>query len=66
MDTLLSIVCVVSGMIVTCKPELVWEIQHFFSVKNGEPTEIYLKVMRGVGILMIAFGVTAFRFSAFR
>mgnify|MGYP001530108644 CR=1 FL=1 len=66
MDTLLSIVCVVSGMIVTRKPELVWEIQHFFSVKNGESTEIYLKVMRGVGILMIAFGVTAFRFSAFR
>jgi metal ABC transporter, nickel uptake transporter family, permease protein cbiQ len=32
------------------KPELLWKIEHFFSVKGGEPTDLYLGLMRVAGV----------------
>lgn len=28
------------------KPGLLWRIEHVFTVKDGEPTELYLALMR--------------------
>ena len=41
-------VIIVSAMIF--KPELLWKIEHFFSVKGGEPTDLYLGLMRVAGV----------------
>ena len=30
------------GILMLFKPELLWKIEHMFTVKNGEPTELYL------------------------
>lgn len=31
---------------VVIKPGLLWRIEHVFTVKDGEPTELYLALMR--------------------
>lgn len=33
------------------KPELLWKIEHLFSVKGGEPTDFYLSMMRIGGVV---------------
>lgn len=35
------------------KPELLWKIEHFFSVKGGEPTDLYLGLMRVAGVFFL-------------
>lgn len=40
---------------VVIKPGLLWRIEHVFTVKDGEPTELYLALMRlGGGFFIIA------------
>lgn len=63
MNILLSIICVIAGVILTRKPTLVWEIQQFLAVKDGEPRERYLRMVRFVGTIAIVFGVVAFRYA---
>lgn len=48
----------VFGLLLLIRPELVWKLDHFLSVKNGEPTELYLAVARisGLVFLLIAIG----------
>lgn len=43
---LLSIVMIVN-------PKVLWKIEHFFSVKNGEPTDLYIAFMRIGGIFFM-------------
>ena len=52
----------VLGLFMLLKPELLWKIEHFFSVKGGEPTDFYLAMMRvgGVFFALIAVGVGIF------
>ena len=52
----------VLGLFMLLKPELLWKIEHFFSVKGGEPTDFYLAMMRvgGVFFTLIAVGVGIF------
>lgn len=35
------------------KPEVLWKIEHIFTVKNGEPTELYMAFTRIVGVLLV-------------
>ena len=43
------------GVAMVIKPELLWRIEHIFTVKDGEPTELYLALMRlGGGFFIIA------------
>lgn len=45
---------------VVIKPGLLWRIEHVFTVKDGEPTELYLALMRlGRGLFHLAAIVCA-------
>ena len=48
-----------SGLGAFCllKPEIVWEFQHLWTVKGGEPTDCYLVTTRIAGIICIVAGV---------
>ncbi|WP_298035524.1 DUF6199 family natural product biosynthesis protein [uncultured Dysosmobacter sp.] len=59
MTILLSIFCIAAGMMMAWRPERVWEFQHVLSVKNGEPTNLFLAVCRICGTFVICFGVAA-------
>ena len=50
------------GLAMLFKPEFLWKVEHFFSVKGGEPTELYLQMMRlgGVIFTLIAVGAGIF------
>ena len=34
-----------------------WKIEHFLEVKGGEPTDLYLAVMRVMGTFLLIFSV---------
>ena len=38
-------------------PELMWRIEHFFTVKNGEPTEFYITSMRLMGTFFLVCAI---------
>lgn len=44
------------------KPELLWKIEHFFSVKGGEPTDLYLGLMRVAGVFFFIASIIALLF----
>lgn len=50
---------ILAGLAMVCKPEILWEIEHAFTVKNGEPTELYFAFRRIGGIILIVTGVIA-------
>lgn len=62
-SVLLFLVLLGIGLLV--KPEFMWRIDHFFTVKGGEPTEFYLTVSRFIGIicLFVSIGVFIFAFA---
>ena len=41
------------GILMLFKPELLWKIEHMFTVKNGGPTELYLAFMRVGGVFFL-------------
>lgn len=45
------------GIRMLFKPELLWKIEHMFTVKNGEPTELYLAFMRVGGAFFLIASV---------
>ena len=46
MDGIWLVVLLVLGFSMLFKPEVLWKIENIFSVKNGEPTDLYLALMR--------------------
>ncbi len=59
MDFLWVIVLAALGIAMIAKPELLWKIEHIFTVKNGEPTDLYITIMRigGALFLLAAIGI---------
>lgn len=53
MDILWVVALLVLGILMVAAPRLLWEVEHFLSVKGGEPTELYLLAMRLGGIFFI-------------
>ena len=47
----------VLGVLMFWKPELLWKIEHLFSVKGGEPTDFYLSMMRIGGVVFALIAV---------
>ena len=45
------------GILMLFMPELLWKIEHMFTVKNGEPTELYLAFMRVGGVFFLIASV---------
>ena len=38
------------GVMMLAKPELLWKVEHMFTVRGGEPTDVYLTCMRIGGL----------------
>jgi len=47
----------VLGVLMFWKPELLWKIEHLFSVKGGEPTDFYLSKTRIGGVIFAVIAV---------
>ena len=47
----------VLGVLMFWRPELLWKIEHLFSVKGGEPTDFYLSKTRIGGVLFAVIAV---------
>lgn len=41
------------GILMVAKPDLLWKVEHVFSVKNGEPSDLYIILMQISGIVFI-------------
>ena len=41
------------GFFMILKPELIWKLNYSLLVKNGEPSDFYLTMMRLVGVVVI-------------
>ena len=61
MDTVLMIIGIVFiavfGFASVFYPEELWKLEHYFDVKNGEPTEWYIERSRLRGLLCIAVDI---------
>lgn len=53
MEGLWIAVLLALGAMMVFKPELLFKIENLFVVKNGEPTELYLILMRLGGLFFI-------------
>ncbi|MBQ4089097.1 MAG: nickel ABC transporter permease [Clostridia bacterium] len=58
MDYVWVILLVILGIAMLIFPHILWKIEHIFSVKNGEPSDIYLALMRIGGIIFIITAIT--------
>ena len=63
--SILGVLCIFSGIIMVCQPEKVWRMQHFLSVRDGEPTKLYLVFCRISGVVAACFGAAAVLYSFF-
>ena len=57
MDHVWIIVLILLGSAMLLKPDILWKIENIFTVKNGEPTDLYLTFMRLGGIFFIGAGM---------
>lgn len=57
MDYIWIVVLLLLGFAMLLKPEILWKIEHIFTVKNGELTDLYLTLMRLGGIFFIGAGI---------
>ena len=53
---LIGILIILIGFLNAVNPEISWTLQHFLSVKGGEPSDFSLIVSRITGVVMIAAG----------
>lgn len=60
MDYIWIVVLIILGLAMLLKPEILWKIENIFTVKNGEPTDLYLTLMRLGGIFFIGASIVAF------
>ena len=51
------IAVLVLGVLMFCRPEWLWKLEHLFSVKGGEPTDFYLAKMRIAGVIFVLIAV---------
>ena len=57
MEWVWPVALVFLGVMMLVKPELLWRIEHVFTVKGGEPTQAYLAFMRIGGVVFIAAAI---------
>ena len=49
----------ISGIVMIVKPEFVWKVNHFLTVKDGEPTDLYIQYIRILGVVCILVAIIA-------
>ena len=56
LEIAVGIILFALGLFMLTKPAIVWKIEHFLTVKNGEPTDWYLAITRliGLGCIVVA------------
>ena len=57
MNYLWVLVLLILGVFMVCSPKILWKIENLFTVKNGEPTELYLVLMQVGGVFFIICSV---------
>lgn len=57
MDYIWLFLLFILGIMMIVKPELLWRIEHIFTVKNGEPSDLYITLMRIGGLFFIIASV---------
>lgn len=57
MPYVLVVVLISSGVSMIVKPEIWRRIEHWFSVRGGEPTDAYLFLQRVCGVFIIIVAV---------
>ena len=57
MEYLGLILLFVLGVLMFLKPEVLWKLEHLFSVKGGEPTDFYLSMMCIGGVVFAVIAV---------
>lgn len=45
------------GILMISKPHFVWKIDHFLSVKGGEPSDFYLACTRLGGVVFLGISI---------
>lgn len=48
------------GIAMVGRPDLLWKIEHFWDVKNGEPSELYIALMRVMGTFCVIGSIIFF------
>ena len=56
-NIILIIICILLGLAMLFKTETLWKIQHYFTVKTGKPTNLYLKLVKLGGAFLATFGI---------
>lgn len=46
-----------SGLLMLISPDIVWKIEHYFSVQNGDPTDWYLAIVRIIGLVFMLIAI---------
>lgn len=64
MDYLWPLVLLILGVFMLCYPKTLWTMENLLTVKNGEPTELYLLLMRigGVFFILCSVGIVIYLF----
>ena len=57
MEYLALILLFALGVLMFLKPEVLWKLEHLFSVKGGEPADFYLSMMRIGGVVFAVIAV---------
>ena len=57
MKYLYLLILIVLSVFMIFKPTFLWKIEHFLSVKNGEPTDLYITLMRIGGTFFLIASV---------
>lgn len=47
------------GILMITKPKFLWRLENIFTVKGGEPTELYIAVMQITGTISIIVAMAA-------
>ena len=63
MDFLWLVLLCVLGLVMIVDPVLLWKLEHLFTVKGGEPTELYLGLTRVGGVIFLVLSVVMAIFS---
>ena len=60
MDYIWAVVLLALGLAMLSRPKLLWKIEQLFTVRGGEPTELYLALMKIGGLFFTAASVIVF------
>ena len=54
---LIPVLLIILGLFMTFKTELAWKAEHFLTVKDGEPSDLYIVITKIGGILFTLVGL---------